>query len=197
MRSYPLITACVIALSASATSQASPITYATSGNVNGSDNGPVQFISTDPTFTLPGFLLLGHFQTPNLPSGSSLTYTNTPFTIDVTFYNGPGNSTSELELKGVLNGTLKGDDSSTLYASFTSSQQIGPGTLPFPIRTFTVPSPLLLVPFATHHGSTHVTAYVSYDPSKVAPVPEPTLLAMFGLAAAGTGIRRWKRRRNH
>lgn len=175
------------------TTEASPITppidYSTSGTI---DPGPVKFVGTSGSFLTPGTFSLGDFKVDALPSSASLTYTNTPFSVDVNFSTSSGSS--ELVVQGLLNGTITGNTASSLIATISNVAQQGSGTLPFPLNTFTLVAPQTLSPHDLNHGKTDLFAYVSYNPAgQTLNTPEPTTLALFGTVLAGLGVRRWRR----
>ncbi len=169
--------------------QADPIYYQTSSNIDGTWGpaaSPISLGTSTGTLYAPGTINLGSFTSSlSLPQSASLTYTNTPFTIDVYFTS--GSTTSGLEIKGLLNGTITGNVSSSLQASVATVTQLGGNTLPFPIGTFTVLAPQTISPT----GISTLYAYVNFDPNHV---PEPTTLALCGTVLAGLGVRRWRRR---
>ncbi|WP_422928436.1 PEP-CTERM sorting domain-containing protein [Singulisphaera sp. PoT] len=166
--------------------EASPITYSTSAWIDGNFGpgaSPISLGTSSGTLYTPGSINLGTFNTSlSLPESASLTYANTPFTIDVYFNTSSG--TSILQVNGLLNGTITGTTSSTLQASVASVTNIGGNPLPFPLDTFQVLAPQTISP----GGASPLYAYVSYN------VPEPTTLALCGSVLAGLAVRRMRRR---
>jgi len=178
--------------------QASPTPvyyYSTSGTVGGLTTGPVTFLGTGMSTVLPGSLNLGQFHTEPIPAGATLTLDNTPFSITLSESAAPGvgkpvQSAPSLTISGVINGSLSGNDSSSLEAQFTKVSQNFPGPLPFDLNALTA-SPIALAPSGINGGNSSFSATVS---SGIAPgffnVPEPTTLAVFATAAVGLGFRR-------
>jgi hypothetical protein len=139
----------------------------------------------------PGSLALGSFDAEALISGS-LTYTNLPFYINVTFSSqgSSGVTYPELAIQGVLNGTTTGSSSSDVIATVTSVQTVGTGALPFPISSFVL-GPQMLAPSSVNGGQTALVANI-----EPAAVPEPTAMAMMSLLAGWGVYRLLLRRRN-
>jgi len=167
--------------------QANPISYSTFATIDGKNpGGPISWTTAVGSFYMPGSINLGGFNTAlSLPDSNSLTYDHTPYTIDVFFTTGSAHS--ELEIKGVLNGTISGKLSSTMQASVSSVTPIGGNPLPFPLSTFQVMAPQTISP----SGPSPFYAYVSFDPNKV---PEPTTFALCAMVLTGLGVRHWRRR---
>ena len=178
--------------------------YSTSGSISGMSG--VQPITFNPeyyqgTFTTPGSIVLGEFATNPLPSTATLTYNNTPFTIDLNVgpvsgsndygygYNG---NTYQYQISGVLNGSIGGDGSSNMMASVTSITGSGSGvasTPPFPISDLQINLPQgIAAPNGYNQGITTLTAQVLTAGVPI-PAPEPSTIAVFGLALAGWAAR--------
>jgi hypothetical protein len=176
-----------------------PISYGTFGSIGGVNDpsaGPITFTGAPfgSSRNFPGTFSLGQFTVPTLPTSASLTYNNTPFTINADIGAVPGGGGwpyTDVKFTGVLNGTVTGNNQSTLLASVTSISQFGPGTLPFPITAITVAPQLLTAGGA----STILTAQLTDALGQVITVPEPTTLALFMVAAGGLGLRRMRRTR--
>ncbi len=197
--------------------------YNTSGDIDGNSGSGYGFpISFSPQsgpamLTTPGTFTLGSFTTSPLPTGATLMYDNTPFTINVyvgqvpnnngNYYGGynpyyPGynyfSSSYAYKISGVLNGNLQGDGTSTLFPTITSVTGSGNGsdaTPPFPVSDlkFNLPQGIA-APNGTTYGMTTLSAFVDVTGNPLpAPAPEPTSVAAFALALAGWA---WKRRRS-
>lgn len=187
----------VVSVAPAAVVQASPTSsgynYETIGNVGTpwAPVGTVWFNDTQPTALIaPGTISLGQFETNPLPPGASLTFQNMPFYVDVMIYKGPVPSSAvELQVNGMLNGTLTGSTGSTLTATLSSVQQLWGSPLPFSLSNFHVELPQLVAPSGVNGGTTGLYAYISQPLN----TPEPTSCAVFALTA-GAGLC-WIRRR--
>lgn len=197
-RHHTLILALALSGWVASTAGADPITptiidYSTDGSVGGPSGGPVHFEGTDGSFITPGTFVLGQFETPVLPSSATLTYTNTPFNIDVSFST-PSGPASDLIISGLINGTITGNTSSSMVATITSVVQGSEsGQLPFPLNTFQVLAPQILAPRGMQGGITNLYAYSSFNAAAETLVPEPSTFALFGTVLVGFGVRRWRR----
>jgi len=190
-----LILTLALSVWVASSAQADPISFSTDGTVGGADGGPIGFFGNTGSLLTPGVFSLGQFQAPVLPSSASLTYANTPFSIDVTFTTS-GGATSDLLINGVLNGTITGNSSSNMLATATSVAQSGTAPLPFPVNTFSVLGPQTLAPRGLYAGVTDLYAFISFNPAgETFPVPEPTTFALFGTMLVGLGLRRRLRAR--
>ncbi|MDR3634413.1 MAG: PEP-CTERM sorting domain-containing protein [Isosphaeraceae bacterium] len=188
-------------LAAGATAQASPIvSYTTSGQVQstGVTGTPVisfNSVVTGQSFSSPSSFSLGDFTVAALPTGQSTTYTNTPFSVTflVNQINGsnPSPNQTPIQVTGVLNGTISGNDQSTVVAKFDPIAKPTFLTGSYSNTLSIFDNPLSLVPSTTNNGLTTAQAYLSNTP--VNPVPEPTSVALFLTAIGGLG---WKRFRN-
>jgi hypothetical protein len=180
----------LIALSLERTGRADPIQYTSFGDIGNSAGVPIGNFGINATsgwLLGPGTISLASFQAQPLPSGASLTYTNLPFYIDVSFYphtiNSPVDS-SALSIQGVLNGTATGASSSNVVATVTSIQTIGQNPLPFSLGSLNVLTPQTLAPSGVDGGTTSLAGQVSS-----LSIPEPTPLAMMAIPALGAGLR--------
>lgn len=213
-----LTIALVVAAGLGAQVDASPIAstiyYQTDGWVGSvgqnAPDGAIAFTgashATSPV-SLPGTFSLGNFDIASLAANETLTASNTPFSVIVDIgvesaAKGPGQSwvSSEVEVSGVLNGTIIGNSQSSMVATVTSVQQVGSGTLPFPMSDFhVVLGPVAITPYDDnpvrwdlpgspfHYSlSSPLTAQVSV----VSSVPEPTTMAVLCAGLAGYAFRR-------
>jgi hypothetical protein len=185
--------------------QASPTPayyYSTTGNVGGLTTGPITFTgnnSSEPTSNgavLPGAINLGQFQTQPLPPGATLTLDNTPFTINLKQGAAPDlgqpiTNAPDAIISGVLNGSISGNNASTLMAQITSATPAWPGPLPFDLSALTAASPILINPGGMGDGMSGLAVSVPTGiSSSFFNIPEPTTLAMFATALVGLGFRR-------
>jgi hypothetical protein len=205
-----------------ATTPASPVlSYNTVGSTIGttgvSGTPLVTFVPVTGSFMSPSSLSFGAFQVA-APTSGTTTYTNTPFSIEMTAtgVNGQslitpsagssadtaGTSTTGLSpnespimLTGVLNGSVSASNQSSVVATFDplakSAFQTGLYT-----NTLSQPdSPLHLVPSTTNGGLTSVQAPLVTQTTVSNPVPEPSSVAVFAAAIAGLAAHRWRARR--
>jgi hypothetical protein len=179
--------------------------YSTSASLGDISNGPITLTGMSSyggnQLSTPGAFVLGDFTTNPLPSTATLTYSHTPFTIDLRL--SPAGSSSyyfgtpsyDYILKGELNGSIT-NGSSSMVASITSVSGSGSGP-PFPIEDLKVSLPQgIAAPNGYNSGHTSLIAQVlvAGDPLPT-PAPEPTSVAAFAVALAGWGLRRRLRAR--
>ena len=181
-------------------------TYTSSGSIDGTP-GSGYPIRVDPqdaqTLTTPGTSALGTFVTSPLPPGATLTYDNTAFRFLLTV--GPYAATPGVpfgptagyayQILGTLNGSLKGDGTSTLFPTITSVTVANPNGFPPPFAPADLRFDLqgIAAPNGANDGSTVLTARVDVTGSPLpSPAPEPTSVAAFVAALAGWT---WSRRR--
>ena len=189
--------------------------YNTSGDIAGiSGSGlgyPISFNPESSTsmLTTPGTFVLGSITTSPLPTGATLSYDNTPFTINMGVGSVPSNNSNygysnptpyyygfepayTYKISGVLNGSLMGDGTSTLFPTITSITGSG-DTPPFPVEDLKFNLQGIAAPNGTTYGSTMLTAHVDVTGNPLpSPAPEPTSVAAFVAALAGWA---WNRRR--
>jgi hypothetical protein len=176
-------------------------TYSTDGNVGGLNNGPITFQPYyESTLTTPGSFVLGTIQTESLPATATLTYTNTPFTIDLyvapqgsyqPYYGSPAFGSYEYQISGMLNGSINGAGVSSMMATITSITGFG-WAPPFPVSDLVVAAPQgIAAPNGFSYGYSTLTAQVVPDSlSNPTPAPEPASIIVLGAAAAGWLLRR-------
>jgi hypothetical protein len=145
---------------------------------------------------------LGFFQVTGQAAGQSTTYDNTPFSITYTPTSVDGNAvtgtagSNSATISGLLNGTVTGNDYSTVVATFTkvtdaTVQTVDGGNLVTSVISIPQGSQLL-VPSTTFNGETTVEALVTTTsvPVNVTPAPEPSTIALFLSTLCGLGLRR-------
>lgn len=141
---------------------------------------------------------LGFFQVAAQAAGQSTKYTNTPFSITYVPGTVDGNTVnSAITITGKLNGTVTGNDFSTVVATFNpltnGSVQIADGTNTV-TSTLSIPQgSQLLVPSITGNGETTVEGLVSTSgvPINETPAPEPSTIALFLSTVGGLGLRKY------
>jgi PEP-CTERM motif len=176
----------------------------TSGTISGTNTGPITFNPQlyPSQFTTPGTIVIGAFVTNPLPATATLTYNNTPFMIDLNVgatagfqYYGVGYgynpNTYQYQISGVLNGSIGGDGTSSMIATVTSITGSGSGlatTPPFPIADLVISPQGIAAPIGSTEGYTTFTGQVLVA-GLPSPAPEPSTIAVFGLALAGWACR--------
>jgi hypothetical protein len=140
----------------------------------------------------PSNMSLGQFEVAAPAAGSSTTYTNTPFTINLspTAVNGTaltGADLTPIQITGHLNGTVAGPGQTDVTAAFdplTSSQsQFTTGLYSQTLALST--SSLALVPSATNNGDATVQGHVASQTPLANAAPEPSTVALFAVTLAG------------
>jgi hypothetical protein len=176
--------------------------YTTDGTVaNQSGVAPISFIGTGPqTFTTPGTFALGQFEAANiLPASATLTYNNTPFTIDLNVPSATGTGIYTFVISGFLNGSITGSGTSDMVATVSSITGVpsdSNGTMttpPFSASEIQINVPQGITAPNALTGTTGFTtlfAQVSPGLGGAAPAPEPTSIAVFGVGLVAWGIRR-------
>jgi hypothetical protein len=176
--------------------------YSTTGDVGGLTTGPITFTgnnSSGPSSNgtaLPGAIDLGQFQSQPLPPGATLTLNETPFTINLKQWAAPSpgepiTNAPDETISGVLNGSINGNNATTLMAQITSVKQVQPGPVPLDLSSLTTASPVLINPSGIGNGISGFAASVPTSiPTSFFNIPEPTTLAMFATALVGLGFRR-------
>jgi PEP-CTERM motif len=188
------------AASMSASVPASPLlAYNTVGSSVGgtgiSGNPVINFIPATGAVISPTNLSFGKFEVLAPADGSTTTYSNTPFTIQLKVDS--VNSTtpvvpnqSPITVTGLLNGTVSGASRSEVVATFNplakSDFQTG-----LYVNTLGLPnSPLNLVPSTVNNGDTSLQASMTSMTAVTQPVPEPSTIALFAATIIGLGFRR-------
>jgi hypothetical protein len=183
---------------------AGPMSYffSTSGNIADSGDGGGGFINFRgagvSSLFGPTSLNLGGFEVRPLPAGSSITYENLPFRIDMSIWPQgarPGDMIT-VSIKGVINGTITDTRGSSLTASLSPlSPWVASinqkATLPFLLSDLKINLPILLAPSSVNGGKSQVTAYLSSP----MPIPEPATIALFGATFGLVALRSRSRRR--
>jgi hypothetical protein len=184
--------------------------YSTAGSIDASSPGdgvtganvisfiPIKSADVDANSNIS----LGFFQVAAQAAGQSTTYDNTPFSItyvpssiDATPVN------SSISITGVLNGTVTGDNFSTVVATLNpltnGSFQTADGTTNSLVTsTLSIPASQgsqLLVPSLTGNGETTVEGLVTTTgtPANETPAPEPSTIALFLSTVGGLGLRKY------
>jgi hypothetical protein len=151
--------------------QADPIiNYSATGNVDNSGitgAGPIiNFANiTNNSFNSPSHFSLGDFSVTALNAGQSSTYHNTPFeiTLVVNSVDGvtPNPNQTPITVTGVLNGTVTGNDQSSVTATYNTISN-GTFTTGNWSNTLSVTdNPQSLVPFTTNGGLTSAQSLIS------------------------------------
>jgi hypothetical protein len=181
-----------------ATTAASPLlaydTVNSSIGTTGITGTPViDFIPATGAVMAPSNMSFGKFEIV-APSSGTTTYSNTPFSIQVTpdAVNGTAlTGQTPVTVTGVFNGTVSSASQTDVVATFNpltqSTFQAGQyaNTLGLPN------SPLSLVPSTINNGDTTLQASITSAVSPAAsPVPEPSTLALFAATIVGLGFRR-------
>jgi hypothetical protein len=143
---------------------------------------------------------LGFFQVAGQADGQSTTYNNTPFSITYVPASIDGIAVkSTISITGVLNGTVTGDNFSTVVATFNpltnGSFQATDGSNTV-TSTLSIPVSLgsqLLVPSLTGNGETTVEGLITTTgtPNNETPAPEPSTIALFLSTVGGLGLRKY------
>jgi hypothetical protein len=178
--------------------------YTSSGTISDSSGpAPISFqgVTTPGTLTTPGSFILGEFiSMGTLPPSATLTYNNTPFTIDVLVNASPiGGSSNgsyyDYKLSGFLNGSITGAGWTNMMATVTTigGSPSGPTVMPpFDVSELTVAFPQgITAPMNGNNGISLLTAQVL----PAVPAPEPTSMAAFAVGLVGWGLRRRLRAR--
>jgi hypothetical protein len=141
---------------------------------------------------------LGYFQVAGQAAGQSTTYSNTPFSITYVPGTIDANAVSStISITGVLNGTVTGDNYSTVVATFNpltkgSFQAVDGSNMV--TSTLSIPQgSQLLVPSLTGAGETTVEGLIKTTgvPINETPAPEPSTIALFLSTVAGLGLRKY------
>jgi len=141
-------------------------------------------------------LSLGDFQVAGLPGNQTTTYNNTPFNISllVNQVDGttPNPNQTPLQISGELNGTVVGNDTSNVTATFNPLNNPNFQTGLYE-NTLSVPSSKSLVASTTNSGQTSGEAVIT-STTNTQPTPEPTSIAFFLMCLGGIGLRHRIRR---
>jgi hypothetical protein len=186
------------------------LTYSTAGSIDTSVGvtgaNVISFVPTPPpggtvtstTVDASSNLPLGSFQVAALPSGTTTTYNDTPFSI--TFlpskYSGIAlTDPNPVTITGTLSGSVSGSFQSTVQATLNP---ITTGSFDLAGASSTLnnlENQKLLVP-SSAGGITTVEAVVSTAGGHPeSPVPEPSTIALFLSTVGGLGLRRFVRNR--
>jgi hypothetical protein len=178
--------------------------YSTSGSISGmSGDQPIEFwgAPSGSTLTTPGSFAVGQFITNPLPATATLTYNQTPFTIDLIVRDATNVNSSpfdtDYKISGVLDGSITGAGISSMVATISSILVTTGGTgntPPFSAADLRIAPQAIIAPDGQSHGFSTLSAQVvvSGVPAP-APAPEPASIAVFGVALAGWIChRRWR-----
>ncbi|CAN5658606.1 hypothetical protein BH23PLA1_BH23PLA1_14690 [soil metagenome] len=186
------------------TAMAEPmVTYSTVGGITVSENmitgsNVVGFNSIiNQSFKAPSFVSLGEFQLiSGLAAGTTSTYNDAPFTITIGFdkINGavPDINQTPISIRGLLNGSITGDDQSNLAATWLIPEEPITFQVGDFVHSITDLNPVNIAPFTTNNGRTTIQARITSAEMEMQ-VPEPASLAVFLVAVAG-GIGLHRRR---
>ena len=210
LRTSAFALACLALTGANAQAASVMHTYSTSATIMGegitssggmtSTTMPITFNPVvSGAFTAPSSVGLGEFVVSTLPSGQTMDYNNTKFTITynpVTIAGTPYPSDgAPVTITGMLNGELSGNQSSVKATFDPITNPVFSSADKQYLSTLSVlNNPLDLVP-ASAGGRTTVQASVSTTTPAPAgggidnPVPEPTTFAILGTAMIGLGLR--------
>jgi hypothetical protein len=182
------------------------LTYSTAGSIDASSSGDgvtgANVISFVPITTAAvdanSNISLGFFQVAGEAAGQSTTYTNTPFSITYVPGSIDGNPVSStISITGTLNGTVTGNNFSTVVATFNpltdGSFQVMDGSN-LVTSTLAIPQgSQLLVPSLTGNGETTVEGLITTNgvPINETPAPEPSTIALFLSTVGGLGLRKY------
>ncbi len=179
---------------------AATYSYTTTGSISGMSGPlPIQFFGTYGTspMTTPGSFTLGEFITNPLPPTATLTYNNTPFTVDVVVHDATNYYSTDYKITGDLNGSITGAGTGDMVAtalSITATAGGVSGIPPFPASALQITPQAINAPDGSVRGFTTLTAQVLISGiGPPSPAPEPTSVAIFGAALAGWAIRRRSR----
>jgi hypothetical protein len=165
---------------------------------------PISFTGVNGTQTLttPGTFTVGTFDTLNiLPTTATLTYNNTPYTIDLNVTSGTGTGVYTYVISGNLNGSISGDGTSNMVATVSSitgqsnSSSAGMTTPPFPVSDIQINVPQgINAPNMNTNSDGYTTLYgqvvTGSGPGLPSPAPEPASIAIFAVGLVGWGLRR-------
>jgi hypothetical protein len=191
------------------------LSYSTAGSIDASVSNDgvtganvISFVPiTSASVDANSNLSLGFFQVAAESGSASTTYNNTPFSITYVPGSIDGNAITgqAATITGVLNGTVTGNNFSTVVATFTSltspSSQVVDGSN-LVTSTLSIPQgSLFLVPSLSNNGeSTAEGTVVSTGvPVNETPAPEPSTIALFLSTVGGLGLRKYvlgRRQRN-
>ena len=183
------------------------LSYSTAGSIDASVSNDgvtganvISFVPiTSASVDANSNLSLGFFQVAAESGSASTTYNNTPFSITYVPGSIDGNAITgqAATITGVLNGTVTGNNFSTVVATFTSltspSSQVIDGSN-LVTSTLSIPQgSLFLVPSLSNNGeSTAEGTVVSTGvPVNETPAPEPSTIALFLSTVGGLGLRKY------